>query len=477
MQKKPKGAYDHKGIWHARFRFRGVEYRPSTGLRVGEAACLEVERAARRLRSDVEAGAAPPRDSGRGPFLVDLAAADQERKRAPGYAAAVESMWRNLLGHFGDVALSAITYESVVGYETARRAGKVTPLPVPPKPGKERRKNAILTARKPARGQTISEEIDCLKRVFVIAKRRKLIAAVPPASDWPTIKHDAAHPTRRGRLIHPKHLRALLPELALEMREAVIFDALTGLRFEELHRVTRAWVREDLDHGYVLEAPADGTKDREERPIPLTNAAAAIFFARANAARDRGEFDALLFPKVDRRKSVKSACTRAGLPSHITYRDLRTTFANLAKRAGQGTAAQALMGHADERTLAIYLRHDLAEMATTVKAIEAALLPSDTGPGWAPEGGHPKEGAHPKENGRISVSTDPPVTSTSRGARIRTGDLLVPNQVGIGQVACPCCLLRCQTLHGSPENANNSHVCPPEVGTQGGHPDGRVAAA
>lgn len=460
---KPKGAYAKNGIWHARFRFRSREYRPSTGLRVGEAARREVEAAVRRLRADVEAGAAPARGRDDGPFLAELAAADQKHARSSGYTGAIASMWRTLLGHFGDAALSSIDYDSVQEYERARRAGGVVPLPVPPKPGK---KSRPAKPRAPARGQTIREEIDCLKRAFDIAKRRKLVDVVPGDADWPEIKSDAPHETKRGRLVHAKHLAALLREIPGDVREALWFDVLTGLRFEELHRVTAAWVREDLDSGraYLL-APADGTKDREERTIALSRGAAAIAAKRITEAKGRGEPLAVLFPKVDRRKALASACARAGLSTHVTYRDLRTTFANLARRSGSGTAAMALMGHADERTLGIYLRHDIAEQLATVDAIEAALsghLEVGTVPSGVDAGN-----AKPPEDVRGGLQHSG--CSTESGRRDSNSRPFGPEPMATELKACPCCVHRCQALHGSAENGSVSHACPPEVGTKGGH--------
>lgn len=437
-------------FWWVRFRFRGVEVRRSTGILYGTRTRSEAARVARGIRAEVESsGAAPNR--GRGPLLADLAAADQEeaeqRGNGGGRVATLEYQWRNVLGYFGDVGLLEITYESVRRYEAARRAGAVVPVATD---GKPRRTKGHV-----ARGQTIREEVACLKRAWRIAKRRGEVRHV--LDDWPEIRSDAPHPTRRGRLIPVRHLYAILQALPADLRDEIVFDALTGLRRAELGRVRPSWLRATDDCDY-LEVPAEAAKDREMRIMPLRGVAWQVFQGRAREAVG----DALLFPRRDRRKTILRACGAAGVPGHITYRDVRTTFANIAKRNSSGVQARDLLGHADERTTNIYMRSEAHELVATLDAVEAALGVGE----WAHE---PRTLVGTKKSGPPDFSSGP-LTSLveDKGFEPSTPTLRTKSAP---VTACPCCVERCLALHQPSGFASNRHVCPEVVGTQSGHTD------
>lgn len=284
--------------------------------------------------------------------MSELGAADiaesEGKGLAPGYLRAKEVYWKNLLRHFGaEATLAAITYDSVLGYEAARRKAGV-------------------------RGQSIREEVACVKRAFAIAYRRKLISREPAKADWPTIRSDAAHPTKRGNLVPLANLRAVLPLLPDETGEELVFDVLTGLRREELTEVRADWLRRQ-GRSWLLAVPADASKTGEARTVPLPSQALEVFERRV----DRYGKSAPLFPRHDWRKRIARACREAGVP-RFTYRDLRTTFATVAQAKADLASVRDAMGHDGVVTTNIYLRGRDEGVIDAGRAVQAALMAART---------------------------------------------------------------------------------------------------
>ena len=278
---------------------------------------------------------------------MELGAADiaeaEGKALSPGYRRALEIYWRHLIAHYGtEATLASITYESVRGYEAARRKAGV-------------------------RGQTIREEVACLKRAFTIAERRKLIGLVPGASAWPIIRSDAKHPTKRGRLVNLDDLKRALALLPDEIVEELVFAVLTGLRREELTEVRADWLRRS-GRSWVLRVPGEASKTGEDRTVALPPEALAAYKSRL----DRYGNEAPLFPAHDWRKRIASACKRAGVP-RFTYRDLRTTFATVAQAKADIASVRDAMGHTELVTTNIYLRGTDEGVIDAGRAVAKAL--------------------------------------------------------------------------------------------------------
>lgn len=279
--------------------------------------------------------------------MSELGAADiaeaEGKQLSPGYLRALAIYWKHLLRHFGtEATLANVSYETVRGYEAARRKAKI-------------------------RGQSIREEVACLKRAFAIAYRRKLIAIVPQREDWPEIRSDAPHPTKRGRLVRLADLHAVMALLPDEIAEEIHFDVLTGLRREELTEVRADWLRKS-GRSWVLRVPGEASKTGTDRTVALPPEALAAFKRRL----DRYGNEAPLFPAHDWRKRIASACKVAGVP-RFTYRDLRTTFATVAQAKADIASVRDAMGHTELVTTNVYMRGTDEGVLDAGRAVAKAL--------------------------------------------------------------------------------------------------------
>ena len=331
-------------FWWYRFQHAGEVYQESAGTEDRR----EADRIGRQRREQLRASKPSDKPRRRAAYLSELAAADiaesEGKGLAPGYLRAKEIYWRHLLRHFGtEATLASVGYETVRGYEAARRkAGK--------------------------RGQTIREEVACLKRAFAIAYRRKLIAVPPQREDWPEIRSDAPHPTKRGNLVPLADLRAVMELLPQEIAEELVFDVLTGLRREELTEVRADWLRRD-GRSWKLAVPAIASKTGTARTVPLPSEALAAFRRRLSVYGDASP----LFPKHDWRKRIARACKEAGV-RRFTYRDLRTTFATVAQAKADIASVRDAMGHTELVTTNVYLRGRDEGVIDAGRAVQAALM-------------------------------------------------------------------------------------------------------
>lgn len=354
--------YKRGDIWWFEFTYGGQRFRESTG-ETDRRLALQV---ARRRRAEVEAGQPSWRNRLREARLVDLLAYELDeantKQLAKGYRAALKIYHDHLLEFFGrNATLAAVTYENVREYERWRREPRVLPAA---------EENSPPKTRPGVRGQTIREEVACLKRAFARARRMKLIRT--ELEDWPEIRSDPKNEARSGKLVPIPVLAAVLHHLDEEVREELLFDTLTGLRKEELCEVRWSWIAKGPD-GPVMHVPAHSRKAGSTYAVPLTDKAYKIAVARrmrmTKAAR---ETDLPLFPPHDRRKRILKALEAAKAP-HLTYRDLRATYGTLMEERGGAVAARDSLGHTELATTNLYLKATLHQRREAAQALEADL--------------------------------------------------------------------------------------------------------
>ncbi|MFC1612087.1 hypothetical protein ACFL6C_14080, partial [Myxococcota bacterium] len=215
-RKGPNGLYKRPGspYWWCRFWVDGKEVRKSTRTTDRRKAQIE----ARRLR--VEHEQANPAPVGRGARLTELAAADikcsEDNGCTESHIKSLETMWGALLRHFGANYLAAsVTYDGLQTYVGMRR-------------------------RKGVRGQSIRRELAALKRGLLIAFRRGQLQSV--LDEWPKVRRDPPHPKRKGKLVAPEIIHAILGEVSEEVRDELLFITLTGVRATEAKRAEASWV-------------------------------------------------------------------------------------------------------------------------------------------------------------------------------------------------------------------------------------------
>ena len=349
LYRRPGSAY-----WWCRWWIDGVEHRRSTRTTDEEAAAVE----ARRIRVEIEqqtGAVGSRRRSAGGVTLRDLAAWDVERSAAAGHVSrhtdSVEIRWVRLAEILGaDTSPASITSARLDRYVAARRAAGT-------------------------RGQTIRRELQALQRGYRLARRR---GHRYPEPEWPSVRSDPRDDRRRGHLRPLEDVRAVLAELPDDARDRLTVALLTGMRDGELLRLRYDWIERLPDGAPVpalLRLPESGTKDREERVIPLPAEALAILDRRRTESPQDGRIDdGRAFTVASHKKALATACERAGLPYRLTLRDLRHTYSTLAA-AGSGdlTAVRDILGHADLRTTSLYQSSTLERLASAAAAVAAQL--------------------------------------------------------------------------------------------------------
>ena len=313
----------------------------------------EAEAAAWAFIDELDANAGRP-GRGEGDDLAALAAADRAEAVARGVGKrqleSIENSWMHLCRLLGaETAPRQITYDTALRYIAARRDEDV-------------------------RGQSITKEIQALKRGLKIARRRGSIRALP--EEWPRVRHDPPRKGQRGAL-HPqsvivawlKHLRAHHPRSARQATVAV----LTGLRATELRRVCWEWVEPSPPGAGVpalLRIPAEAAKTRRERVVGLVPDALACL----DAARiEIGSWSAPLM-NGDHKRAFETARIAIGHTQRITLRDLRHCHATWAAQStGDAAAAQAALGHSDLRTTQRYLSATIARTASAAVGVAHTL--------------------------------------------------------------------------------------------------------
>ena len=284
--------------WYAKFSLGGtMRY-----LATGESDRRKAEKAARRLRVKLEESEGQERKpAGRpcGVTLETLEALDLARAADEGLselrAKTITEIWRPVLVHFGDKRnCQTLTVGEVVAYCGTRRRPRMVG-------GKE---------RPGARGQTVKREVEALVRSLRIAKRDKIIAALPfDPDDLPTIRKDPPLATQRGKVWRLEQVFAVFSNFSTKAVTAGHLDRcklilLTGLRLEEMHRLQPCWVVHCIPAGPVpalLHVPAEAAKWGKPRTIPLVPEALEIITRCAPFARKKPN------------KSLALACKDAGI--------------------------------------------------------------------------------------------------------------------------------------------------------------------
>lgn len=335
--------YKRGRLWWCRFRLGGTR----RAIPTGESNRRRAESKARRLRVDLEQAEGIRRRPGRpsGVSIESLEAIDIARAQDEGLTTrrqTLEWIWRPLKDHFGaDRDCRTLTVGEVVEYAGRRRTTGV-------------------------RGQTVRREIQALVRALRLAKRDRVIAALPfDVDDLPRVRSDPPKASQRGKIWRLEQVQAMLDHLhplavRAGHRDRCVLILLTGLRIEEMHRLRPSWVVPVVGGkvGALLSIPAEAAKWGKPRTVPLVPAALEIVERCAPFAR--------LKPN----KSLAWACDKAGLEGVITPRDLRTMFLTAAGSADP-VAAQWLGGHTNIATTGLYLR------STEDRAVDATLHAAD----------------------------------------------------------------------------------------------------
>ncbi len=336
--------YRRGRIYWTEFEHAGQRYQRTTGESNFQRAAAK----ARRIRLEIEDTVGPGGHQ-HGVQLARLEALDIARVRSKGMLRRetdIVNLWAPLLRILGrDRDIATLTLGDIRMYEGTRRQEKF-------------REEAI-------RGQTIRRELQALRRGLTLAEKDRLIFRDP--INWrhvDAVKSDPPSMTKSGKLWTAKEITEVLSKLSAKARKNGVHERLrliqlTGLRIEELTRLSSEWVRGD-----VLFVPHTGSKTRQPRMIPLSKEALGIL--------EKWKTFGMRSPN----RALKLASARAGFSAVLTPRDLRVFYITHAGRSDLA-AARDLAGHTNIATTSRYLKSDTRSLLEAAQAAQkAAKVPT-----------------------------------------------------------------------------------------------------
>ncbi len=211
---------------------------------------------------------------------------------------------------------------------------------------------------------TVNREIETLRRLFNVAKRKKKLLFNPCDS---TERLPEKHHRRRAHYMSWTEQQKICMVVPDQLRAAIMIITETGLRiYRELTSLRKDQVDLDLGVAYV----DDSKTENGIRPVPLSDLAKKEFAAlKARAAQSLWLFPSPLNPDkhvTTFKRSWKTALRRAGVPYFPIY-DLRSTFATRLSAGGVPESfVMDLLGHSDPSAMK---RYSFARMGQLQEAI------------------------------------------------------------------------------------------------------------
>jgi integrase len=257
-----------------------------------------------------------------------------------------------LRAYFGGTPLTAITPALVEQYRTWRRA-------------------TISRHHRPIRPATVNRELECLKRMFNVARRGLLVlkGGAPAENPVAFVSKEREH-NERDRVLSPEEFARVVAAAGAWLKPILLVAYHTGMRQGEIRSLR--WDQVDVQRR-VLRLKSGDTKTGEGRVIPLNDALTAALqsvttylgFPRVfvNPARlalgpiSRTPLD----PRYHRTSighAFAAACRRAQVAG-ATFHDLRHTFVTNARRAGvDPLTVMKITGH---KTMAVFKRYNTVD--------------------------------------------------------------------------------------------------------------------
>lgn len=349
-------------LWSCRFFIDKAEYRKATET----SDVKRAEKAERAYRVYVES-VAPKRQrgvetiSGLKKLLVTEIEKLPVRERRANDIAEMFNKLERLLGADTDAAL-VCSRERMIAYIDARLAEGVG-------------------------GQTIKRETQQLARALRLAK-----FDVP--GDWPTArntpklrsKKTERSKKQKGR-VHPlpvlllwleavratRHRKTKHPGEAYDM---ALLSFLTGLRHEELRRITPEWVEpapEGCGTAHLFRLPEDGTKDGDERVVGLPDVAFEIVVRRNKGACTP------IFSDEEHKGAYRAASKKIGYHQNIHLRDMRKNHMTLAGfLTSDARGVQDAAGHSDLNMTNRYMGSTVQRVTAVAAAVDSAVRETGT---------------------------------------------------------------------------------------------------
>lgn len=211
---------------------------------------------------------------------------------------------------------------------------------------------------------TVNREIETLRRLFNVAKRKKKLMFNPCDG---VERLSEKHHRRRAHYMAWSEQQKICMVVPDQLRAAVVIITETGLRiYRELTSMRKDQVDLDLGVAYV----DDSKSENGIRPVPLSDLAKKEFAAlKAHAPESLWLFPSPLNPDKHMttfKRSWRTALRRAGVLYFQIY-DLRSTFATRLSAGGVPESfVMDLLGHTDPSAMK---RYSFARMGQLQEAI------------------------------------------------------------------------------------------------------------
>jgi integrase len=257
-----------------------------------------------------------------------------------------------LRAYFGGQPLTAITPAMVEQYRAWRRA-------------------TISRHHRPIRPATVNRELECLKRMFNVARRGLLVlkGGAPSENPLAFVSKEREH-NERDRVLSPVEFARVVEAAEAWLQPILLVAYHTGMRQGEIRSLR--WDQVDVQRR-LLRLKSGDTKTGEGRVIPLNGALTValrsvttylgcpwVFVNPARLALGQAS-QKPVDPRYHRTSighAFAAACTRAQVTG-ATFHDLRHTFVTNARRAGvDPLTVMKITGH---KTMAVFKRYNTVD--------------------------------------------------------------------------------------------------------------------
>lgn len=305
------GVFKRGDVWWIDYRFQGRRLRESTGTKSRKRA----EQLLAKRQAEVFEGRFAFAPQASVPHFADFAATyieefSKHNKKKSSLRRDI-GIANNLSGYFGAKKLDAITPMLIEHYKNRRRSDDAAPA-------------------------TVNRELACLKHMFTIAMRDRLVVENPVRSvRMFRVDNEVTN------VLSQEDEGRLLEAAAPHLKRVIVCALDTGMRLGEILSLT--WRQVDLSRSLIR---VEHTKSGKPREIPISERLRTTL-GRAGA-HDESVF---VGPKGEAVDSVKTAMNaalrRSGLSARgIRFHDLRHTFATrLIEHGVDPFTVQELLGH------------------------------------------------------------------------------------------------------------------------------------
>ncbi|MCJ7525845.1 MAG: tyrosine-type recombinase/integrase [Candidatus Aminicenantes bacterium] len=204
---------------------------------------------------------------------------------------------------------------------------------------------------------TINRELGVLRLVLNWAQKKKKIV-INPVSERLSSENLFREPART-RFFSDDEISALLANANEPMKNIILVAINAGMRLSEI--LGLRWDEVDIN-GKVINLPAERTKSKTGRPVPLNKTMIELFI-QLKLKRQGGEF---VFPNPKTGKPFNKSIShtwnrllkKCGIRTPGRFHDLRRTFiTRTAQRGASVKDIQILVGHKDPMTtMRVYLQ-------------------------------------------------------------------------------------------------------------------------